>query len=129
MKLTYIPFELKRYFQLHPIHSYSRIQWTFHYLGMLRIVYNTEIQSWEILPNIYNPLTFLAAFFVVTFVVLWKGVSSFSKSDLKFLIELWEKREDGSYKCIPYNRAPRLPLDPSTHESLKKRKWVKPYLN
>lgn len=127
--MNYSKFDLRRYFKLHPMNTYGWYVWTLHYLGIARVSYDTKMQQWRVLPNAANPL--LIPFVIVTAAAfsVWNGLKSMKKTNFhRFFTELWEKRENGSWRFIPYRRAPKLPLDPETKESIKKRRWAKKFL-
>lgn len=132
MKVSYNKTELGRFFQIHPIHRFGSFTWMFHYLGVLRVVYDTETQSWTVLPNFLNPIALPYLVIAIFLYTVWKGLGSLSElkvENLKYVKKIWEKKENGSYRFIAFREAPYYPWDEETKEGLKNRSWAKKYVN
>lgn len=96
---------------------FSWLQWTMHYLGIVRITYHPVWESWKPHPNPYNPLFWIVmvlfgiiAPFAIPFVSKTENFVSvleklkedlFDRND--WLWKLYETDEEGNWKHLSRN--------------------------
>ena len=102
-------FFFARYFRhIAPRKLTSKLSWFLHYAMIARVVYDTERGQWRCLANPLNPFTYLFLGLAVLWIGLWQKGFRRTLRDVRRLdpvFQLYERREDGRWRFLPYSRA------------------------
>jgi len=101
-------FYFSRYYADVAERRFDTLAWVLHYLTITRVVYDTERGTWRRIINIASPLGLIAIALAILYCGVWTTGFRSGVRDLRdpaVYAELYERREVGRYRFVPYRRS------------------------